>query len=76
MTNDKNYEHCKVIAEELEQVVSGDCFLYDGGLYPIDTDDFSDVKGCKYDDEYELYIMPDGEELCESDVCPVSWFEW
>ena len=76
MTNDKNYERCKAIADSLEQVASGDYFLYDGELFPIDTEEFSDINGCKYDDENELYIMPDGEELCESDVYPVSWFDW
>ena len=76
MMNDKNYEHCKAIAENLEQVASGDYFMHDGVLYPIDTDDFSEINGCKYDDENELYIMSDGEELCERDIYPVSWFDW
>ena len=74
--NNENYEHCKDIAEELEKVVSGDYFMYEGELFPIDTDDFSDVNGCKYDDENELYIMPNGEELCEGDVYPVSLLDW
>ena len=76
MMNEKIYEHCKAIAEELENVASGEYFMYEGVLYPIDTDEFSDVKGCKYDDENELYIMPDGEEICEGDVYPVSLFDW
>ena len=74
--NDKNYKHCKAIAEELEQVASGGYFMHDGELFPIDTDDFSEVKGCRYDEEDELYIMPDGEELFAGDVYPVSWFDW
>ena len=74
--NNENYEHCKAIVEELEQVASGGYFMYDGDLYPIDTDDFSEVKGCRYDEENDMYIMPDGEELCEGDVYPVSWFDW
>ena len=73
---EKNLEYVKEIADNLEQVASGDYFMYDGDLYPIDTDDFSEVKGCRYDDEDELYIMPDGEELCDRDVYPVSWFDW
>ena len=76
MTNNENYKHCKVIAEKLEQVASGDYFMYGGDLYPIDTDDFSEVKGCRYDEENDMYIMPDGEELCESDVYPVDILEW
>ena len=76
MMNNENMEHCKAIAEELEQVASGDYFIYNGELFPIDTDDFSDVKGCCYDEEDELYIMPDGEELCDRDVYPASWFDW
>ena len=72
----ENQEQCKYIADDLEKVASGEYFLYDGELFPIDTEEFSDINGCKYDDENELYIMPDGEELCESDVYPVSWFDW
>ena len=72
----KNQEQCKCIADDLEKVASGDYFIWNGELFPIDTDDFSEVKGCKYDDESELYIMPDGEELCESDVYPVDILEW
>ena len=60
---DKNYEQCKAIADNLEKVASGDYFMYDGGLYPIDTEDFSEVKGCRYDEENDMYIMADGEEL-------------
>ena len=76
MTNNENYEHCKAIAENLEQVASGDYFMYDGELFPIDTDDFSEVKGCRYDEENDMYIMPDGEELCDRDVYPVDILEW
>ena len=76
MMNNENMERCKAIAEELEKVASGDYFMYDCGLYPIDTEDFSEVNGCKYDDENELYIMPNNEELFAGDVYPVSWFDW
>lgn len=76
MVNDKNYLHCKAIAEELEKVASGEYFLYEGELYPIDTEDFSEVKGCRYDEENNMYIMPDGEELCEGDVYPVDILEY
>ena len=74
--NNENYEHCKAIADDLEKVASGGYFLYDGELFPIDTDDFSKTDGCKYDDENELYIMPDGEELFAGDVYPVDVLEW
>lgn len=76
MVNDKNYERCKAIAEELEKVASGDYFLYDGELYPIAVEDFSEAKGCRYDEENGVYIMPDGEEICEGDVYPVCLFDW
>lgn len=76
MANDKNYEYCKDIAENLEKVASSEYFLYDGELFPIDTDDFAEVDGCKYDDENELYIMADGEELFAGDVYPVDVLEW
>ena len=76
MMNDKNYEHCKAIADDLENVVSGDYFVHEGKLFPLDTDDFSEVKGCHYDEENAMYIMADGEELCEGDVHPADIFEW
>ena len=74
--NDKNYEYCKAIADNLEKVASDDYFMYDGELFPIDTEDFSEVKGCRYDEENEMYIMADGEELCEGDVYPVDIMQW
>lgn len=76
MMNNENMEHCKAIADNLEKVASGDYFMYDGKLFPIDTDDFSEVKGCRYDEENDMYIMADGEELCEGDVYPVDILEW
>ena len=76
MLNNENMERCKSIAEELEQVASGYYFLYDGELFPIDTEEFSEVKGCRYDGENDMYIMPDGEEFYGGDVYPVSWFDW
>ena len=76
MMNNENYNHCKAIAEDLEKAASGDYFMYDGGLYPLDPEGFSEANGCKYDDENELYIMPDGEALLAGDVYPVSLFDW
>ena len=74
--NDKNYKHCKAIADDLEKVASGDYFLYDGELFPIDTEAFSEVEGCRYDEENDMYIMADGEELCEGDVYPVCLLDY
>ena len=76
MMNNENMERCKAIAENLEKVASSDYFMYDGGLYPIDTEEFSEVKGCHYDEENGVYIMPDGEEVCEGDVYPVCLFDY
>lgn len=76
MMNNENMEHCKAIAENLEQVASGDYFMYDGELFPIDTEEFSEVKGCRYDEENECYIMADGEELFAGDVYSASFFDW
>lgn len=76
MMNDKNYEHCKAIAEELEKVASGEYFMYGGDLFPIDTEDFSEVEGCRYDDGNDMYIMPDGEEFCQGDVYPVYLLDY
>ena len=71
---DKNLEYVKEIADNLEKVASGDYFIWNGNLYPIDTDDFSETEGCRYDND--MYIMPDGEELCDNDVYPVGILEW
>ena len=76
MMNNENYEHCKTIAENLEQVASGDYFMYDGELFPIDTDDFSDVNSRRYDEENDMYIMADDEELFAGDVYPVNLLDW
>ena len=76
MTNDENYEQCKAIADNLEKVASGDYFMYDGELFPIDTEDFSEVKGCHYDEENDMYIMANGEELFAGDVYPICLFDW
>ena len=73
---DKNLEYVKEIADNLEKVASGDYFIYDGGLFPIDTDDFSEVNGCRYDEENDMYIMADDEELFAGDVYPVDVLEW
>lgn len=72
----ENMEQCKAIAENLEKVASGDYFLHNGKLFPIDTEDFGEVDDCKYDDENEVYIMPDGEELREGDIYPVDIVEY
>ena len=45
-------------------------------MFPIDTDDFSEVKGCRYDEENDMYIMADGEKLFAGDVYPVDILEW
>ena len=73
---DKNLEYVKEIADDLEKVATACYFMYDGELFPIDTDDFSEVKGCRYDEENDMYIMADGEEFCEGDVYPVDILEW
>ena len=73
---DKNLEYVKGIADNLEKVASGDYFMYEGELFPIDTDDFSEVEGCRYDEENDMYIMADGEEVFIGDVYPVDVLEW
>ena len=73
---DKNLEHVNEIVETMEKYASGDYFMYDGDLYPIDTEDFDKINGCKYDDENELYIMPDGEEIPENYIEPASLYDY
>ena len=74
MMNNENMEHCKAIADNLEKVASGDYFMYDGELFPIDYGDFNTIEGCSYNEE--VYTLPDGEEVLEGDIEQASLFDY
>ena len=71
---DKNLEHVQNIVKDMEKYASGDYFIYNGELFPIDERDFSEIPGCTIQQENVLnevhmfYIMPDGEAIFEGDI--------
>ena len=70
----KNEKMVQAIVEDMEKYASGDYFLYNGELFPIDTDDFCKLDGCTiqkenvFDEIHMFYIMPDGEAIFEGDI--------
>ena len=72
MTNNK--KTVQAIVENMEKYASGDYFLWNGELFPIDERDFSKIPGCTIQQENVLnevhifYIMPDGEVIFEGDL--------
>ena len=50
----------------MKKYASGGYFMYDGDLYPIDTDEFAKEDGCLYREG--VYIMPDGKEIADNDL--------
>ena len=63
---DKNLEHVQNIVKDMEKYASGDYFLHNGELFPIDKDEFCKKNGCLY--HKGVYIMPDGEEIADEDL--------
>ena len=82
MSKSENMEMVQGIVENLEMYASGDYFLHNGELFPIDIWDFSSKVDCEIRKEdtlcgeYTYYIMPDGEEILEDDVEPASLFDY
>ena len=78
----ENMEMVQSIVEDLEMYASGDYFLHNGELFPIDIWDFSSKVDCEIRKEdtlcgeYTYYIMPDGEEVLEDDVEPASLYDY
>ena len=74
ITMNKNLEHVNDIVETMEKYASGDFFIYDGELFPIDKDEFQLIDGCSVDDD--IYITPDGEEIPENYIEPASLYDY
>lgn len=55
----KNEKMVRAIVEDMKKYASGDYFMYDGELFPIDRDEFTKREGCLYREG--VYIMPDGK---------------
>ena len=66
MEMDKNFEHVQNIVKDMEDFASGNFFLHDGELFPIDESDFCKLAGCLYREG--VYIMPDGKEIADTDL--------
>ena len=60
---DKNLEHVNEIVKTMEKYASGDFFIYNGELFPIDKDEFCKLDGCLYREG--VYTMPDGKEIAD-----------
>lgn len=62
------------MVKTMGQYASGDFFIWNGDLFPIDERDFSDMPGCKIRQEnvcgdiHTFYIMPDGKQIFEGDL--------
>lgn len=74
MEKNKNSKHVQAIVADMEKYASGNYFIYDGELFPIDENEFSKVDGCTirkehvFDEIHMFYIMPDGEAIFEGDI--------
>ena len=70
----KNKKMVKAIVEDMEKYASGDFFIYNGELFPIDENEFCKNEGCTIQQEnvcgdiHLFYIMPDGEAIFEGDI--------
>ena len=70
----KNKKMVQAIVEDMEKYASGDYFIYNGELFPVDKDEFCKLDGCTIHRENVLnevhvfYIMPDDEAIFEGDI--------
>lgn len=80
MMNNKHDRHCEEIAKTLEKYASGDYFLFDAELYPIDPDDEFWNETEKYyfalgDDGFYYYHI-DGDKIEESEVETATLYDY
>ena len=66
MEKNENLKHVQAIVETMKKYASGDYFIWNGELFPIDKDEFCKKEGCLY--HKGVYIMPDGEAIFEGDI--------
>ena len=70
----KSEKMVQTIVETMEKYASGDFFIYNGELYPVDEKEFCNVDGCTirketvFDEVHMFYIMSDGEAIFEGDI--------
>ena len=63
---DKNLERVNEIVKTMEKYASGDYFIYNGELFPVDKEEFAKKDGCLYREG--VYIMSDGKEIADDDL--------
>ena len=69
-----NEKTVQAMVEAMEQYASGDYFIHNGELFPIDESDFCKEEGCTiqqeniFGDIHTFYVMPDGEKIFEGDL--------
>ena len=74
MDKNENLKHVQNIVKDMEKYASGDFFIYNGELFPIDENEFCKNEGCTIQQEnvcgeiHMFYIMPDGEAIFEGDL--------
>ena len=70
----KNEKMVQAIVEDMKKYASGNYFIYDGELFPIDEKEFCSVDGCTirketvFDEVHMFYVMPNGEKIFEGDI--------
>ena len=62
----KNKKMVQAIVEDMKKYASGEYFIYDGELFPVDKDEFCKREGCLYREG--VYTMPDGKEIADTDL--------
>ena len=71
----ENLEIVQNIVLDMENYASGDYFLHNGELFPIDKDEFASIEGCSIVDD-DIYILPDGEEIYEGNIESATLFDY
>ena len=66
MEKNDNLKHVQNIVKDMKKYASGDFFIYNGELFPIDRDEFAKEDGCLYREG--TYIMPDGEKIPQDEL--------
>ena len=69
-----NKARVQAMVKTMGEYASGDFFIWNGDLFPIDERDFGDIPGCTIrkenvmGDVHTFYVMPDGEQIFEGDL--------
>lgn len=70
----KDKKRVYTIVEDMKKYASGNYFIWDGELYPVDRDEFCKKDGCTirkekvFNEIHIFYIIPDGEQIAFEDL--------